>query len=360
MLLYTLFRLQDEMPAPDRAAAALRAALGAERVVHEAAPAALRRLYEAPPCEPHCADPGHYLGTSDRAALLRNVDCLGAYTVACKAEEPNDVALPSWVVAQLADAAATAASAWFASGEVVAADKSHVLFDLSVGAARGRARPARGPPITRRRVAPRRRRRGRGAGDEERSERPRALLWNAASPLGCLLKFLGVFALEAGSEDPALDDAAALEALSDRLAVHGAELSSDYEAGEAAARLEAARTLATRPCANPACVRATELDKATAKAEGGMNLSLCSACCAVRYCCREFQRADLRAHKVCCSEMRAEKEAQSAEGAAFWLLSCNFVSSRLTTRSFDRQLPRPFFARARRQLGLLTRLFSSV
>jgi hypothetical protein len=47
-----------------------------------------------------------------------------------------------------------------------------------------------------------------------------------------------------------------------------------------------------------------------------MNLSLCSACCAVRYCCRECQRADWRAHKEFCGELRAEREARRAERAA--------------------------------------------
>jgi hypothetical protein len=67
--------------------------------------------------------------------------------------------------------------------------------------------------------------------------------------------------------------------------------------------LAEARALATRPCANPRCMRIVGCRERDARGK------LCIGCKVVRYCCRECQVAGWRAHKGVCKELAAEREA---------------------------------------------------
>jgi hypothetical protein len=72
------------------------------------------------------------------------------------------------------------------------------------------------------------------------------------------------------------------------------------------AALAAARALATRPCANPRCIKIVGCRERDAVGRR------CTGCMMSRYCCRECQVAAWRAHKGVCGELRAEREAGEA------------------------------------------------
>jgi hypothetical protein len=77
--------------------------------------------------------------------------------------------------------------------------------------------------------------------------------------------------------------------------------------------LAEARALATRPCANPRCMRIVGCREREARGK------LCNGCKVSRYCCRECQVAGWRAHKGVCGELAAEREAAAQadeEGAS--------------------------------------------
>jgi hypothetical protein len=75
------------------------------------------------------------------------------------------------------------------------------------------------------------------------------------------------------------------------------------ETGGAGLALAAARALATRPCANPRCLKIEGCLEREARGKR------CTGCMVSRYCCRECQVAGWRAHKKVCKELGAEREA---------------------------------------------------
>jgi hypothetical protein len=71
--------------------------------------------------------------------------------------------------------------------------------------------------------------------------------------------------------------------------------------------LDEARALATRPCANPRCLKIVGCREREARGK------LCSGCMVSRYCYRECQVAGWLAHKGVCGALGAEREASAAE-----------------------------------------------
>jgi hypothetical protein len=67
--------------------------------------------------------------------------------------------------------------------------------------------------------------------------------------------------------------------------------------------LDEARALATRPCANPRCLKIVGCRERKSRGK------LCSGCKVSRYCCRECQLEGWRAHKGVCGALGAEREA---------------------------------------------------
>jgi hypothetical protein len=80
-------------------------------------------------------------------------------------------------------------------------------------------------------------------------------------------------------------------------------LDEEAEAQQPALALAEARALATRPCANPRCIKIVGCRERDARGRR------CSGCKVSRYCCRECQVAGWRAHKGVCGELGAEREA---------------------------------------------------
>jgi hypothetical protein len=74
----------------------------------------------------------------------------------------------------------------------------------------------------------------------------------------------------------------------------------------AALALDEARALATRPCANPRCV------KIVGCRERDAVVMRCQGCTTSRYCCLECQKAAWRAHNGVCGELRAERATGEA------------------------------------------------
>jgi hypothetical protein len=77
----------------------------------------------------------------------------------------------------------------------------------------------------------------------------------------------------------------------------------------AALALAEARALATRPCANPRCMRIVGCREREARGRR------CSGCMVSRYCCRKCQVAGWKAHKGVCGELAAEREAAAQQTA---------------------------------------------